>query len=281
MPISEQRISKSKQTPQEFSIIRSVLSASSDDDSTGHYRLSRDVVLVAVQDGTARLLDLGGSLYAVSKTGAVMLAAALEGEQQEVCGKLATLFKFDREQIRAEMAEFLRDLETRRLVKPPGMRHRLWPSLGELLAWLIAPIVLACTRSSDRWLGTRIWSLITVSYLATRLFGWTNTIRVWQRYLGPERSGSGLHSGDENMLLNNITEHVTRAIARHPLNIGCKERALCCWTLARAAGLPARIVLGIDLFPFALHCWCESRSQILADRFEGRCDRYTPILAYG
>jgi hypothetical protein len=280
MRVTELRIGKSIQTPAESSTIRSVFSASSDNDSAGHYRLTRDVVLVAVKDGTARLLDLGGSLFAVSETGAVMLAAALEGQQQEVCDKLAARFKLDREQICADMAELLCDLERQRLVKPPATRHRLWPSLGELLAWLIAPILLACVRLSNRWLGTRIWSLLTVSYFATRLFGWTNTIRVWQRYLSPERSGSGPRSGDEDMLLNNITERVTRAIARHPLNIGCKERALCCWTLARAAGLPARIVLGIDLFPFALHCWCESRSQILADRYEGRCDRYTPILAY-
>jgi hypothetical protein len=272
-------IRKSMQIPAEPSTIRSV-SASSDNDNTGHYRLSRDVVLVAVQDGTARLLDLGGSLFAVSETGAVMLAAALEGEQQEICDELAARFKLDRAQICSDMAKLLRDLEMQRLVKPPAVRHRLWPSLGGLLAWLIAPIVLACMRSSNRWLGARIWSLLTVSYFATRFLGWTNTIRVWQRCLGPERSGSEPLSGDEDMHLNNITQRVTRAIARHPLNIGCKERALCCWTLARAARLPARIVLGIDLFPFALHCWCESRSQILADRYEGRCDRYTPILTY-
>jgi hypothetical protein len=110
------------------------------------------------------------------------------------------------------------------------------------------------------------------------MFGWTDTVRVWDR-AGAEliKSKDVAASG----VLDAIDSVVTTVMARHPFTVSCKERALCCWVLARAAGIPARIRLGVDLFPFGLHCWCEHETRIVADRFEGRCDRYTPILVYG
>jgi hypothetical protein len=280
MQVTERRVGD---TPHPgASVIRSVVSGSQPDGNrTGGYRLAPDVLLVTVHDGSGRLLDLAGSVFTVSETGAAMLEAALQAREDAACEKLAARFNVDPEQVRADMTALLTDLERQRLVSPPGVRHRHVPSLGSAFAWLIAPIVLACARSRRRWTGMRIWLLLTVAYFATRLFGWTNTIRVWRRCLVCDPHTIPMSPGEDSQMLADIDQAVARAIARHALNMGCKERALCCWTLADAAGFPAKIVLGIDLFPFALHCWCESRSRILADRYEGHCDRYTPILAYG
>jgi hypothetical protein len=273
-------ISTTMHSPSPSGIISSVLHASSSIEAGDHYRLSPDVVLVAVQDGTARLLNLAGSLFAISETGALMLRAALDGRQREACDALATRFKVRPEQVRADMEALLLDLAARGLVEPPTMRRHSRPTIAGTLSWLLAPGVFACTRRSSRCIGLKTWVLLTLSYVATRLFGWTNTVRMWQRCVNPLPRALALAPENADASANIISDHVAYAIARYPFNIGCKERALSCWALARAAGLPARIVLGIDLFPFALHCWCEAHAQILADRREGRCDRYTPILTY-
>jgi hypothetical protein len=126
----------------------------------------------------------------------------------------------------------------------------------------------------------KAWLLMSLAFVATRVFGWTNTIRAWD-HAGARLivSRSGLEA--EPDILATIESVVTRMIARNPLTVSCKERALCCWALARAGGISATVQLGIDLFPFSLHCWCEYESQIIADRYEGRCDRYTTIIVYG
>lgn len=80
-------------------------------------------------------------------------------------------------------------------------------------------------------------------------------------------------------IIEAIDEKVRTIAAKHLLNIGCKERALCCWTLIRSYGLPVKLVLGVDLFPLASHCWCEFGSEILTD-YSDRCERFTPILSY-
>jgi hypothetical protein len=121
--------------------------------------------------------------------------------------------------------------------------------------------------------------LVTLAFLTIRAFNWANTIRIWDR-AGARLGAAEGHAFDAASVAV-IDSSVLRAIARHPLNISCKERALTAWVLARATGIPARMQLGIDLFPFGMHCWCEHGSHIIADRYEGRCDRYTPILTYG
>ena len=56
-------------------------------------------------------------------------------------------------------------------------------------------------------------------------------------------------------------------------------RALCSWSLARAAGLHAALVVGIDLFPIAAHCWCEVGTQTLGDERE-HCNSFTPVARW-
>jgi hypothetical protein len=195
------------------------------------------------------------------------------------CQALADRFRADQQQVRRDMKAFLIDLERQHLLVPPAAtQHRTW-SVRRKLCWLIAPILYFCAFEPDRWLKAKAWVLLTVAYFSTRAFGWPNTVSIWQLCTFASR-GRRDKSSDDAGMLSIIDAVATDAITRHPLNLGCRERALCCQTLARAAELPARIVLGIDLFPFALHCWCECGSRILADRYEGRCDRYTPLAAY-
>lgn len=262
-------------------LIKSVISSRMQDaTASGGYGLPENVFLVVAEDGTGRLLDLAGNVCAITATGTTMLEMVLRGQDFDAaCQALADRFYADPQQVHRDMDVFLLDLERQHLLVPPGStRRRTW-SIGRKLCWLIAPILYLCAFGPDRWLKAKAWVLLTVAYLCTRAFGWPNTVSIWElcTSASPGRRG---RSPDDAGMLSTIDAVATRAITRHPLNLGCRERALCCQVLARSAGLPAKIVLGIELFPFALHCWCESGSRILADRYEGRCDRYTPLAVY-
>jgi Transglutaminase-like superfamily len=76
-----------------------------------------------------------------------------------------------------------------------------------------------------------------------------------------------------------IDTAVRQAAARHILKVECKERALCCWVLARRAGVPAQLVVGICLFPLEGHCWCECGEWIFSDDRD-RCASYHPVITY-
>jgi hypothetical protein len=256
--------------------IRSVLTPAEGPVSDGRWRLSDDAILLIVHDGSARLIDLAGNVCAVTESGAAMLTAALRDGVEPACRALASRYGVDAERIHADMETFFLGLEAQDLlVKPRAVRRR--SPVKRAVSWMFYPFVLLCARRPRRWMRAKAWSLIVLAFAATRMLNWTEAVRVW------DRAGSRLikNAVADHHILAAIDSVVTEVIARHPLTVGCKERALCCWVLARAGGKPARIQLGVDLFPFGLHCWCEHESQIVADRYEGRCDRYTPILVYG
>jgi hypothetical protein len=268
--------------PGKPALITSVLSSSEQTSARNHgYRLPPDVLLVSVQDGTARLLDLGGNFYALTATAARMLEAALQHRTESSQEMLAAEFGVDVRQIRADMDSFLASLQQLHLLVAPGSRWRKRGAARSALARSTIPILHFVNHTPGLSQGTRAWALLTIAYASNRMFGWTNTVRIWNRYGFESAHGKNCQPIDGAAeALSRIDSTVSRAISRHPLNLDCKERALCCWALSRYAGLAGRIVLGIDLFPINIHCWCESHSHIVGDRYEGNCDRYTPVRVY-
>jgi len=259
---------------------RRVLSTPALGSQSDGYRLADDVYLVIVEDGSGRLVDLAGDACAITNSGTAMLEMVLGRKLEAATDALAEQFTLNVSQARSDMESFLLELTYQGLLVPPGPIRRSSWSLRRGLTWLMAPVVYLCALGPSKWLTLKAWILLTASYLSTRLFGWPNTLRVWQASGSAKHRGKVSQAGDDSNALDAIDTIVRRAIMRHPLNLGCKERALCCQALTHAAALPAKIVLGVDLFPFGLHCWCESGSRIVADRYEGRCDRYTPLATY-
>ncbi|OKH20210.1 hypothetical protein NIES593_19635 [Hydrococcus rivularis NIES-593] len=241
------------------------------------YILAPDVILLLISDGTARLLDLGGYFYAISATGTEMLEEVLERDTASAASRMALRYGVDVQQIHKDLKSFLEDLKKRGLVRRPNSRWHLISDIKTFVAFFMLFPALYFTHCSDRLLRTKAWILLTLGYISIALFGWATTVTVWQRYY---RKVSELQSRQESEKTIKTIDEVVRAVtAKHFLNIGCKERALCCWDLIRSAGLPAKLVLGVDLFPLASHCWCEFGSQVLSD-YEDRCERFTPILCY-
>jgi hypothetical protein len=116
-----------------------------------------------------------------------------------------------------------------------------------------------------------------LAHLSFALFGWSRAVALWQEAHArfPARQ-PGERDAESIQALGTA---VRAAAASHPIRVACKERALCAWSLARAAGLSATLVVGIDLFPIAGHCWCEVGAQPLGDDRD-RCDRFTPVARW-
>ncbi len=259
-------------------MIRTILSAKSvgSDACRADYVLAPDVGLVLVQDGTARLLDLGGTFFALSATAAAMLHEALRVDAETAVCRLAARYQVEEARLRGDLFRLLNSLEQKAIilrrgrVPAPGPGRRLprsvllEPALRFIHTWPL-PV---------RW---KAKALLGLAYLSLRLFGLPYTIAAWQqqhRRLRPPRN-----LADREKTVQEVDEAVRSAAALHFLNAECKERALCCWSLLRVRGLAARVVVAVDLYPFKGHCWCQLDGRVLTD-YEDHCQRFTPVFTY-
>jgi hypothetical protein len=125
-------------------------------------------------------------------------------------------------------------------------------------------------------LKVKLWFLLGLAWLSFRSFGWSKTIRAWRGYFDSSRHPPTSRKMSDPKSLDEVVREVA---ASHILRVGCKERALCCWSLLHSAGIRGHLVIGVTLYPFAAHCWCESDSNIIGD-IVVRCESFTPVLRY-
>jgi hypothetical protein len=235
------------------------------------YSLGPDVVLLPLADGTARLLDMGGSFYTVSAVGAEMLHAMLAHGVTAAVRQIASRYRADIQQVRADLEAFLRDLVLRGLLHT--RQHRRRTALPFVVLTPGLQFIHRCLRPGK----VRAAALLTLAWLSFRLFGWARTVTVWKASHRPANPHLPETGWEETARA--VDDAVRGAAASHLLTMECKERALCCWALARWAGVPATLVVGVQLYPLAGHCWCESGRWTLSDSRD-RCDRFQPVIKY-
>jgi hypothetical protein len=243
------------------------------------YRLTRDAVLLLLEDGTARLLDFGGEFYALSHTAADMLSRVLQGDVALAAQQIAEDYRIAPQEAQADLVAFLQELEQRRLIDhvetgAAAYGHRMRG------AGAILPPLLRGIHAVPISLTGRARALLTLAYASIRCFGWPTTLRVCQHYYGRPKLQTQPSGLCDEAVVREIEGVVRATAARHLLPVECKERALCCWALLRSMHLPARLVVGIELFPLTSHCWCELGNRTLCDAAD-KCGRFTPVLTYG
>jgi hypothetical protein len=246
-------------------------------EGTAEYRLAPNVVLLLVHDGTARLLDLEGNFYALSATGAVMLYEILMSDSAAAVRKIATEYDVAAQHVQNDVHVFLAKLIAKQLIYRSGLSPHADAGRAMVPPLLLTPMLYAI-EAWTRSVKARAGALLTLAYLAIRLFGWPRTLETWRHYC--QRKALYTAACEMEATARAIDDTVRAVAARQPLNIACKERALCCWFLLRAAGLPAQIVLGVELFPLASHCWCQL-GQVIIGEDEDWCAQFTPVLSYG
>jgi hypothetical protein len=239
------------------------------------YSLAPDAAVIWMGDGSARILDMGDSFYAVPPVGALMLQQALRHGPAAAARRVAAEYDVALPRAEADVGRFLAKLERRGVLRRRGQaagRGARTP-LAAGLAALLLKMVAAMLPSRK----VQAALLLTLARLSLRLCGWTGTVAAWARHFPLVEGRLAPHRAEATARA--IDDAVCSAAAGNPLGVACKERALCCWALARAAGLPAALVIGVELFPLSGHCWCEAGSWIVSDRPDN-CARYTPALRY-
>jgi hypothetical protein len=262
----------------QVSAITQVLSRAEDAGSSGRqgkYTLAPDVVLVLVEDGTSRLLDMNHKFYGLPAIGTSMLSDTLRHGSEEAARHIASEYGVPIERVRADLNTFLHTLEGSGLVEAPGRS-------GGWVRWLVTQAFLGPARLV-KFAGARlpeparIWVLLTATRLSLVFLGWARTIAIIKDLFPKPECPRGQEHWAR--AVSRIDSLVRRLAAGHPLALECKERAVCCWTLLRVEGWPSELVVGVDLFPFLGHCWCESGIWTLSDD-PHRCERFVPVLRY-
>lgn len=191
------------------------------------YVLSPDVLFIAADDGTARLLDLGGEFFSVSEVGAIMLDVTLKRGTEAAVREVARQFAADPSQVRGDLVALLADFEKKRLIRKVNAATPARPRRARhVVAWLLAlplPIILASPVS----LKLKAFVLLMLARMSCALGGWTATIRAWT----PRKRPSTADVARDSMA-NEIDRAVRAAASAHVFQVACKERALSCWALA-------------------------------------------------
>lgn len=224
----------------------------------GLYRLPQDVILI-FQDGVARLLDLNrGRFYGLDSVGTKTLMLLLEHGLETVVSCVAQDYGVAEELVRTDLTKLLQELECKKLLISQLSQSQEFPKLPSRLT---------------------IYVLLTLAWISVRILGWTKTIRLWRRLQCPVDKYT--LSDDWEPIVQAVNALICKATATHLfLPMACKERALVGWHILKSTfGLPAELVIGINLYPFQAHAWVECGSWIVTDE-RSHCEIFTPAIRY-
>jgi len=242
--------------------------------TASRYVLSPDVVFLALDDGTARLLDLDGSFFGLSDIAAEMLKGTLDQGIAATVQRIAAEYDGQLERVQADLAALLGKLRTKSLIR---LSDDPLPAVK-----LRAAIAIAISFPALRILGLlrnqrlKAGALLALARACFAVAGWARTVEAWQKCL--KRPHDAVSNLEQEQLIDAIDGATRRSASALP-SIACKERALCCWFMLHSAGVPVKLVMGVQFFPFSGHCWCEVGDRILTD-FPERCKAYTPVISY-
>lgn len=238
----------------------------------GAYALSPAVVLLAVDDGSARLFDLDGAFYALTESAAEMLQGALAHGIDATVVRLAERYAVAPGRIRSDIEALFDDLARRRLIERTGARKRRGRLRRLSARAVIGPVLrcLALFAASERLM---VVTLIGFARVCTAMFGWGPTVEAWRAAIRPQASRSSAED-----MIERIDGAIRRTAEKIP-SVACKERALACWYLLCSKGIPATLVMGVQLYPMAGHCWCQVGDRVLTD-YARRCAAFVPIVRY-
>lgn len=217
-----------------------------------------------------RLLDFNGRLCGLSEVAAQMLRGTLEQGFEAAAKRVSCAYDVPLDEVRADLANLLSDLEKRRLLRRVSKRSPAeWVLRKSSIAALV-PLLWGVRRcESER---AQAWLLEMLTWGACRTFGWLNTVEAL--YVGlPLGTTPG---GELQTRMRSVDLTVRSVAASHWFTVQCKERALTTWGLARVAGVPAELVVGFHAFPLEGHCWCDYEGDAYSDDPE-RCAQFQSV----
>lgn len=120
--------------------------------------------------------------------------------------------------------------------------------------------------------------------LMLRLLGFDRTWAIVRAHASPRQDDASAARRAELALserpAHELVEYrVALAAALYPGRALCLERSLALYHYLRRAGVPARLRLGVQAYPFAAHAWVEHAGTVLNDVPE-HVAHFTPVDAF-
>ena len=238
------------------------------------YALAPNIVFWVVEDGSARLLDLDGSFYALSRSAAELLRATLENGVEAAIDQIAGRYGIKASQVDKDLKQLLATLNRAGVFEAPSRYSKRLRFRQFVTRVVIIPSlrVLSLFNSGE----TRtVVALIALARLCTAMFGWGLTVETWRAAIRPKTFPLPMQQDD---IIQRIDSAIRASAAKIP-SAACKERALACWYLLCSLRIPATLIVGVQLYPLAGHCWCQVGNQILTDTAQC-CDTFVPVFRY-
>lgn len=149
--------------------------------------------------------------------------------------------------------------------------------VGAVKAICASALVERALRRAERARSRpgRARRLLHVARGATAVFGWAETVRVWERHYRQPSGAPPPCRQDLEVIDETVRLVAARSLAGHE----CKERALACLALARSSGVAAELVVGISEPPLRAHVWVEAGGTVVSDDADS-CRRYDRVARY-
>jgi hypothetical protein len=226
-------------------------------------RLAPDVLLVRAPDGSGRLLDLGGSFYALDPVALELLWDVAHRGRAETVRAVARRYRVPEQRVAADLDELLAAL-------PPGVgTEEVTPGSGRGDRLAIAGLFLV---SHVRPARARVWVRLAAARICFATAGWSRTLRWWTALPAPPRPDGRTPA--------EVDVRVRRAATGSVLGHSCKERAVVSLAEARSAGLAAAVVLGISFYPLATHSWCVLDDGVVLGDLADVCAAFEPVALH-
>lgn len=212
------------------------------------------------------LLDLrSGKYFALNAVGSLLWEAIAAGAPREAAvGRLAERFpEVPGECLERDADALLRQLQTKGILRPwTGAERKSDPAAPAALGTAPAPAVAPAaglTRASALWVPIAFLGLLITDAIL-KILGFSR-FHALVRLL-PTRSAA--RGGTARA--QRIVRSVDQASAFYFKRAWCLQRSAVTVVLLRLAGLPARMVIGIQRIPFYAHAWVELDGRVVNDQ---------------
>jgi hypothetical protein len=233
--------------------------------------LPPDVIVLPARDGSMRLLDLRGNFFALDAAHGRVLRALIEGGIEHAAAVIAHEQSLDLAIAREDAIVFAAELKRAQLLQTGTGSGAGCARRGALFLRTMATALTGPMTEPARF-GRRLLPLVKLVLAWT---SWEDAVEVCASIV--RRRSSAKLTG--RTTLSELDHLVRRLTARHPLRAECKERALLFWTMAHQLGFTIDLVVGVRLYPFEGHCWCEHTGDFLSDEAD-RCRLFQPVRRY-
>jgi predicted PurR-regulated permease PerM len=204
-----------------------------------------------------------------------MLTLVLNQGIETTLTQIVSEYDVDPKTLQIDLIQLLQTLETQKLITSHLQSSSSTNNFTAQLLKPLSQILRSWLNPTNEPTSLTINLLLIFSWFSFRYLSWGKTLTLWQQWhpFNPQP--------DSKVDLQSVDRLIRETAASNLLlPMVCKERALVGYQLLKVFyQLPAKLIIGIQLYPLQLHAWVECNGQILTDDPE-HCQQFKIIHTY-